>query len=574
MRKSCSFAAEKQSNMKINELEKQLQEDTKCCPINRGWYQELGNDSVHHFQVPIDNIFPPEFHYELPRPKAKMVVHNESGLLEGLTNYIREKTKNISEIEKGTGVDVVHLKEHTKYGDIQDVKNKFSLLFEIINPFVQEYKEHLSSITDIINSFAEVYQREKNKLPFSFNVIDELHINENGHSRVLAKLLQYKVDGKYTILESFINLLQSKCQCAMNIKVNSPDISNEQNRIDALVEERGKYAIIIENKIYWAVDQDNQIDRYVNCVKNSGFVLDEFGILKNVFVVYLTQDGTKEVSNASFNEARKKLGWKNDKEQGQFIPINYKNDILPWLKNDVLPNCTLKEELLSSGIKQYIDFLEGLFGLRNNQIILMNNMKDLLLEKCSINENDSIAKKIFATERMIQKTKDLQCVLSTYKNQLLSFVEIFCQITDEILKNIFPHGDWRTSDSTAWENGFIQIRSGKWDSLVHLEWYPISQKQLLEDTEYTLVLHVEGNCRDTIGNILQNELQINKKSSEGDINTYFTKAFHAPKPFASMTHDEKHDYLTIVYEDRDVKDIVNKVNNSYEISRDNDIKNV
>ncbi|MBQ3734053.1 MAG: PD-(D/E)XK nuclease family protein [Bacteroidales bacterium] len=560
--------------MKIDELEKQLQEDTKCCPINRGWYQELGNDSVHHFQIPIDSIFPPKFHYELPSPEAKMVVHNESGLLEGLSNYIREKTKNIPEIEMGTGVDVVHLKEYTKSGDIQDVKKKFSFLFEIINPFVQEYKEQLSSITDIINSFAEVYQREKNKLPFSFNVIDELHINENGHSRVLAKLLQYKVNDKYTILESFINLLQSKCQCEINIKVDSPDISNERNRIDALIVEKGKYAIIIENKIYWAVDQDSQIDRYVDFVKNSGFILDESGILKNVFVVYLTQDGTKEVSNTSFNEARKKLGWKNDEEQGQFIPVNYKNDILPWLKNDVLPNCTLKEDLLSSGIKQYIDFLEGLLGLRNNQIILMNNMKDFLLEKCSINENDSIAEKIFATERMIQKTNDLQSVLSTYKNQLMSFVNTFCQITDEILKNIFPHGDWRTSDSTAWENGFIQIRSGKWDSLVHLEWYPISQKQLLEDTEYTLVLHVEGNCRYTIGPILQNKLQINKKSSERDINTYFTKAIRAPKPFALMTDDEKYVFLKDVYSDKDVIDIVNKVNNSYDILRDNDINNV
>ena len=474
----------------------------------------------------------------------------------------------------GTGVDVVHLKEYTKSGDIQDVKKKFSFLFEIINPFVQEYKEQLSSITDIINSFAEVYQREKNKLPFSFNVIDELHINENGHSRVLAKLLQYKVNDKYTILESFINLLQSKCQCEINIKVDSPDISNERNRIDALIVEKGKYAIIIENKIYWAVDQDSQIDRYVDFVKNSGFILDESGILKNVFVVYLTQDGTKEVSNTSFNEARKKLGWKNDEEQGQFIPVNYKNDILPWLKNDVLPNCTLKEDLLSSGIKQYIDFLEGLLGLRNNQIILMNNMKDFLLEKCSINENDSIAEKIFATERMIQKTNDLQSVLSTYKNQLMSFVNTFCQITDEILKNIFPHGDWRTSDSTAWENGFIQIRSGKWDSLVHLEWYPISQKQLLEDTEYTLVLHVEGNCRYTIGPILQNKLQINKKSSERDINTYFTKAIRAPKPFALMTDDEKYVFLKDVYSDKDVIDIVNKVNNSYDILRDNDINNV
>ena len=41
-----------------------------------------------------------------------------------------------------------------------------------------------------------------------------------------------------------------------------------------------------------------------------------------------------------------------------------------------------------------------------------------------------------------------------------------------------------------------------------------------------------------------------------------------------MTHDEKHDFLTIVYEDRDVKDIVNKVNNTYEMLRNHDVNNV
>lgn len=551
--------------MKIEELEKLLKGVTHCCSINRGWYEELDNGTIEHFQIPIDENFPKEFHYELEKKNKPFVIHNESGELSGLSNYIREKTENNPDIEIKNGC-VICLKESTNSRDLMDIANKFEKLYNIVNPIVIEYKDNLLSVIDIVNSFAEVYKEEKSKLPFSFNVIDELHINENGHSRVLAKLLQYKVERKYPILESFIKLLQRKCQCEMNIKVDSPDIYNEQNRIDALIVEKGKYAIIIENKIYWAVDQDSQIDRYVDCVTNSGFILDESGILKNVFVVYLTQDGTKEVSNASFNEARKKLGWKNDEEQGQFIPLNYKDDILPWLKNDVLPNCTLKEELLSSGIKQYIDYLDGLLGLRKSQIDLMYNMKELILEKCSINESDSIAEKVYATERMIQKTKDLQRVISTYKDQLISFVENFCQITKNILQEHYSTMNMKWEDpidETSWKSGYIQIRSENWDSLVHLEWFPLSQRQLVEETEYRLVLHVEGSCQNTIGNILQNQLNVEKESSEGELDAYFIKTFSSKQPFAILSEKERESFLKSVYEDNEVKTIIDKVNQAY-----------
>lgn len=550
--------------MKIDELERLLQGATRCCPINRGWYNELDNGTIVHFQIPIDEDFPKDFHYELAKTNTPLVIHNESGALFELANLIQEKTKDNPDVEIKKGC-VICLKESTNSCDLIDITNKFKKLYNIVNPIVLEYKENLLSVIAIVNSFAEVYQKEKSKLPFSFNVIDELHINENGHSRVLAKLLQYKVERKYPILESFIKLLQSKCQCEMNIKVGAPNISNEQNRIDALIVEKGKYAIIIENKIYWAGDQKDQIDRYVDCVRQSGFKTnDSTGLLENVFVVYLTQDGRKEVSSESFNKARKVLGWKSDSEQGQFIPLNYKDDILPWLKNDVLPNCTLKEDLLSSGIKQYIDYLDGLLGLRKSQIDLMYNMKGLILEKCSINESDSIAEKIYATERMIQKTNDLKSVLSTYKDQLMSFVNEFCQTTRKILQDRYSTMNWKEPiDSTSWESGCIQMRSENWDSLVHLEWYPLSQRQLVEDTEYRLVLHVEGNCRDTIGSILQNQLRIEKKSSERDIDTYFIKTFTSQQPFAILSEDERFSFLKSVYEDNDVGTIIGKVNDAY-----------
>ena len=107
------------------------------------------------------------------------------------------------------------------------------------------------------------------------------------------------------------------------------------------------------------------------------------------------------------------------------------------------------------------------------------------------------------------------------------------------------------------------MRSENWDSLVHLEWYPLSQRQLVEDTDYRLVLHVEGNCRDTIGSILQNQLRIEKKLSERDIDTYFIKTFTSQQPFAILSEDERFSFLKSVYEDNDVGTIIGKVNDAY-----------
>ena len=42
----------------------------------------------------------------------------------------------------------------------------------------------------LINQF--LLEKKKHKTPFHLNVIDELHANENAHSRILIKLLQYQ----------------------------------------------------------------------------------------------------------------------------------------------------------------------------------------------------------------------------------------------------------------------------------------------------------------------------------------------------------------------------------------------
>lgn len=79
---------------------------------------------------------------------------------------------------------------------------------------------------------------------------------------------------------------------------------------------------LLDNKINWATDQELQLARYFNTVKQHGIQK------RNIFVIYLTLDGSKKVSSNSLpNSLRDELNNGN-----RFIKMNYRDDILPWLK--------------------------------------------------------------------------------------------------------------------------------------------------------------------------------------------------------------------------------------------------
>ena len=145
------------------------------------------------------------------------------------------------------------------------------------------------------------YEEEKKKFPYHINIIRELHDNENAHSRILMQLLRYKDGDKYPILESFIHMMGMIGDIEPEIVIANPQISNERERIDGLIEEKDKYAVIVENKIWGAADQNNQIERYVDAVIRHGIPQDK------IFVIYLTIDGLKVVSDWSLTDKTKEI---------------------------------------------------------------------------------------------------------------------------------------------------------------------------------------------------------------------------------------------------------------------------
>ena len=151
--------------------------------------------------------------------------------------------------------------------------------------------EQMQKVFTLVKDINDFVNAKKKNLPYNINVIDELHANENAHSRILRKLLQYQDSfNRYRILESlihYISLLEGKTEFA-NIKIQAPTITQETERIDLWVRDtKTKYSIIFENKIKGAIDQDNQLARYILKTINQKF--DE----KNIFIVYLSADEKK-----------------------------------------------------------------------------------------------------------------------------------------------------------------------------------------------------------------------------------------------------------------------------------------
>lgn len=229
---------------------------------------------------------------------------------------------------------------------------------------------NIATIKEVLIEIQKINEFEssfKARMPFRFNVIDELHANENAHSRIVARLLEYEESGSYPFLMSFLE------QIGINELVKSPVISMEKNRIDILIRD-DNYAIIIENKVHNAVDQKKQIKRYVE-------VVNEEYKLEQIYVIYLTRDGSKEVAESSLPlELRNKLG-------ARFLECNFKYNILTWLQDEVLPFCRHNDTILISGIQQYIDHLNGIFLIREDLQDMNKKIKEYLNDEFKLSSN-------------------------------------------------------------------------------------------------------------------------------------------------------------------------------------------
>lgn len=505
-------------------------------------------------QVPVDeNLpikFPDNIHYELYKKHVDFHVENSSYPF--LIDFLKEHLPNneIAEEVAWNGFGY-RLKRKVDGRNIKELGEAIIELRSIVEPVLLRYCEMIADSMDLACAFREEYEKQKKYLPFHINVIDLLHADENAHTRILTQLLKYREDGKYTILKSFLQLLPEFNVDSFNI--DKSHVYFNRKNIDGLIEKESEYAVIIENKIHWARDQDKQIERYVETEIKNGIPQD------NIWVIYLTQDGHKKVENYSLTKrAIEILG-------SRFVELNYRHHILPWLKESILPNCRMKEEWLASAIKQYVDHLEGMFGTRNSQKSFNNMMQNKIAKSIGCTENMPVWDKYTKMAAYANTLSDLRNIVVGYMDSLVKpVVNRFQKETLLLFGEICP--DAEVKFYNALDNGYFQILLSCWHDCIHFEWIPLSKEKLFQSNEYTLTLHVEGDQRDKMRKAFTDTHFCEEANHAGlktysDIRTFYRHTISTHKPIAEMSDLELRQFLSIAF--NDVKSIYEFMNNHF-----------
>lgn len=368
--------------------------------------------------------------------------------------------------------------------------------YQFCEEILSQYEHGLSIEVDdffqLLGEFSSKYDSLVNKLPYHINVIDELHVNENANSRILAALFKYKENGEHTILKSFItNLLKG-----WNIEVVKPEISSEDLRIDILVKETGKYAIIFENKIYDAILQKNQLARYIIKMRNDGYSTEQ------IYVVFLPPS-YYEPNECSWKEPTKECEACSDpsmcqinvshslksKYKERFRVITFREDIVNWLKEALIPNCRQKEVYLYTAAMQYLDYLEGYFDLRTINNTMNMELEKYLIEKLQLNELSDekqlevLNRKTSEINRLLNQMNSLKDVVTyricvadveSWKPYLMQIQSITASVGKRF--GLISEADFIFSDQDK-SRFFIKYKKEHWDLSIVFEKYEYQRSQ-------------------------------------------------------------------------------------------------
>ena len=438
--------------------------------------------------------------------------------------------------------------------------------------------EHIKELAEGIESERSRVSNRQNP----YNVFTAWKMSENDHTKMFLALMRYQnASGRYALLNSFLNrfakgrgkMIHYQNISDVNILFN-PRYKNDtaNSFIDGLITftaKKGRIAVIVENKIYDAPDQPNQISRYIEHMTK-----DEHVDVDNVWVFYMTGDGSKEVEEQSYGcNAGTDIGHR-------FVPLAYNSDIINWLKSDIL-EARIYPEALTSVVRSYVESLEkDLFAEDNsdnqrmdklcNSVIGHHNLKKVTKDQC--NTLYAFRKAVAEVRNQMREdiangsAEDMHVVDNLYaivkkviqKLEQLAF-GVFEEYTIDLLNKRWKEElkkrggvQWTVGHRGVSGEGYLQVRLGNEWGTAHLEWIPINTSKMLTGTEYTLELHVEGNV--ALANEWRSHLQNNAKRLLKDAalgkdctKTVLSYTVKTTKPIAQMKETELNEFLNSIY---------------------------
>lgn len=359
---------------------------------------------------------------------------------------------------------------------------------------------NLSKINQLLtsNALEELY-------PQPYNVLchwddKKISMDENDHTRMLLSLLKYKrpFSQKYLmpILYSFVKTL--------GINVDLTGVSASHIRFSPVFEKNGtksfpdgfickdkNFAIIIENKICDATDQPQQIKRYIRAAVNQGVHL------KNVWVVYLTKDGHMP-SITSYNLAATDFDTYNIDDR--LLCVSYRDELLPWMKNEVLPMVYYSEHLLACSLEVYLNYMETAVFFTDTLSRARGELqKAKIYKELDIDETNPVT----MYQGLVECKKKLAETEAGDKELLDSFLddcikEIMKPVIDEferITKMIFLKETGVQVDVMyGFNREWVKLCPKGWDPAIHYEWCAMDAYRFMTATEFPLMIHIEGSA--------------------------------------------------------------------------------
>jgi hypothetical protein len=218
-------------------------------------------------------------------------------------------------------------------------------------------------------------------------------------------------------------------------------------RIDGLIKENNKYAIIIENKIHNAIEQEHQIGRYIEKCKKIGFKIDQ------IFVIYLTKTEKDNHSYQTWGNNYNLLDFNN-----RYCKLSYKSKILPWLESylkDLSPN----EDLIKSAVIQYVDHLKHFFNKKEIYSNMNTELQNFLSTELNLSADN--AENIEVVEKKINEISNLKEQLEELSR--VSKKNLFIEWKNKLDKNLNFEGNekFNQSKDSFIKTGIILNYNGK-----------------------------------------------------------------------------------------------------------------
>ena len=264
----------------------------------------------------------------------------------------------------------------------------------------------------LYHEFERIRKEVKSKQPHLVNTIFDIEPGETMVSKILAGFFRQRINGKYQVFESFVKFAFGEKLASM-IKdpiVIAEDTVEDKKRIDILVYEKGKYAIVFENKIWNAEEQKNQLANYIKGMKAKeyGFENDQ------IYLVYLPSTDEHGPTDKSWNKSLQ-----NAFEE-RYKSVSFNNGIIRWLESDDL--MAVNDESFLHSRYLFSDYLKRVFNLTETDNMEKQKIDEFIRKELDLRDNDNtynIAKLTAKFYEVTECANQLERLRKEYCNKML-----------------------------------------------------------------------------------------------------------------------------------------------------------